>query len=189
MDALKLLTADHNRVRGLFNQAREADEKNDTAELVELSQTIFKELDIHTRIEEEIFYPAIKDASEEMKEIVAESLEEHHVVDVLIKEMKALDPANEGWSAKLTVMMENVEHHAGEEEDEMFPKVRKALGQQKLDALGEGLEARKAELGAPTMADKQHLSTEDLERLAREQEIPGRSKMNREELLATVAPE
>jgi hypothetical protein len=71
----------------------------------------------------------------------------------------------------------------------MFPEVRSALGQQKLEKLGERLEARKAELGAPTMADKEHLSTDDLERLAREQGIPGRSKMNREELLATVAPE
>jgi hemerythrin superfamily protein len=189
MDALKLLTADHNRVRGLFNQAREADEANNTTELVDLSQTILKELDIHTRIEEEIFYPEIKNASEDMKELVAESLEEHHVADVLINEMKELDPADESWSAKLTVMMENVEHHAGEEEDEMFPEVRSALGQQKLEKLGERLEARKAELGAPTMADKEHLSTDDLERLAREQGIPGRSKMNREELLATVAPE
>jgi hemerythrin superfamily protein len=189
MDALKLLTADHNRVRGLFNQARSADEAKNTAELVELSKTIFMELDIHTRIEEEIFYPEIKNTSEEMKEIVAESLEEHHVVDLLIDEMKALDPANESWSAKLTVMMENVEHHAGEEEDDMFPKVRTALGQQKLEKLAERFEARKAELGAPTMADKEQLSTDDLERLARAQEIPGRSKMNRGELLATVAPE
>lgn len=188
MDALKLLIADHNRVRGLFHQARQADEAKDTAELVGVAQTIFKELDIHTRIEEEIFYPEINTVSEKMKELVAESLEEHHVVDVLINEMKELDPADESWPAKLTVMMENVEHHAGEEEEEMFPKVRTALGQQKLEKLGERMEARKGQLGAPTMADKEHLSTEDLERLAREQEIPGRSKMNREELLATVAP-
>ena len=189
MDAVQLLTADHNRVRGLFAQAREAEEANKTETLQELAGKIFIELDIHTRIEEEIFYPEVRAASDELRELVAEGLQEHHVVDQLIEEMKALDPSDENWSAKLTVMMENVEHHAEEEEDEMFPKVRSTFGQKRLDPLGERLEARKAQLGAPTVADKEHLSTTELERLAREQEIPGRSTMKREELLATVAPE
>jgi len=176
-------------VRGLFAQARAAHDADDTATLVALARTIFTELDIHTRIEEEIFYPEIKDASEQVKEIVAEGLQEHHVVDQLIEEMKALDPSDESWPAKLTVMMENVEHHAEEEESEMFPKVRGALGRKRLELLAERLEGKKAELGAPTIADKEHLSTDDLARLAREQDIPGRSTMKREELLATVSPE
>ncbi|MGH9024271.1 MAG: hemerythrin domain-containing protein [Acidimicrobiia bacterium] len=187
MDALQLLVADHNRVRGLFANARSAHEAGDVATLAQVAKKIFDELDVHTRIEEEVFYPEVKRMSD-LAEMVAEGLEEHHVVDQLIEEMKILDPGAESWAAKLTVMMENVEHHAGEEESEMFPAVRKSLDNKSLTALAERLEARKAELGAPTMADKEHLSTEELARLARSQDIPGRSKMNREELLATVAP-
>jgi hypothetical protein len=86
-------------------------------------------------------------------------------------------------------MIENVEHHAEEEEEELFPLVRKALDNDARSELGQRLEAMKAQLGAPTAADKEHLSTEELNRLAQEQEIPGRSSMKREELVATVAPQ
>ncbi|MGH9165632.1 MAG: hypothetical protein ACRDZW_09000 [Acidimicrobiales bacterium] len=90
--------------------------------------------------------------------------------------------------AKMKVLIENIEHHAGEEEAEMFPEARQAFDAAALESLGQRLEARKAELGAPTVADKEHLSTEDLKSLATAQEIPGRSSMKRDELLATVAP-
>jgi hypothetical protein len=103
-------------------------------------------------------------------------------------ESKGLDPSDEAWAAKLKVMIENVEHHAEEEEQELFPLVRKALDTDARTELGRRMETMKAQLGAPTAADKEHLSTEELNRLAREQEIPGRSSMKREELLATVAP-
>lgn len=189
MDAVQLLIADHNRLRGLFKQARSAHEADDTGKLTALAAKIVTELEIHTRIEEEIFYPEVEAASSHLAEMVAEGLEEHHVVDHLIGEMGTLDPSDDRWPAKLTVMMENVEHHAEEEEDEMFPKVRSTLGRSRLEELTQRLEARKAQLGAPTTADKEHLSMEDLARLAREQEIPGRSTMRREELVATVAPE
>jgi hypothetical protein len=88
----------------------------------------------------------------------------------------------------MKVLIESVEHHAQEEEEELFTEVRKAFDKQALEDLGMRLEARKAELGAPTIADKEHLSTEQLKELAREQEIPGRSSMDREELVATVDP-
>lgn len=187
MDALELLTADHNRVRGLFNRFQEAEGKDD-AQAAELAATIFQELEVHTTIEEEIFYPAVTQCSDEIHELVTEGLQEHHVVDTLIEEAKGLDPSDETWGAKLKVMIENVEHHAGEEEEEMWPLVRKALDTKAREELGARLEAGKRRLGAPTAADKEHLNTEELNELAREQEIPGRSKMKREELLATVAP-
>jgi hypothetical protein len=88
----------------------------------------------------------------------------------------------------MKVLIESVEHHAEEEEQEMFPEVRKALDKASLEDMGVRLEARKAQLGAPTAADKEHLTTEQLKALATEQEIPGRSSMNREELVATVDP-
>jgi hemerythrin superfamily protein len=186
MDALSLLTADHNRVRGLFARFQAAEEEKDTATMMELAAKIIVELEVHTTIEEEIFYPEIKGADEEIKDTVDEGIEEHHVAKTLIEEIKGLTPEDDAWAAKMKVLIESVEHHATEEEEEMFPEVRKALDKASLEDLGIRLEARKAELGAPTAADKEHLSTEELKELAKEQEIPGRSSMNREELVATV---
>ena len=186
MDALALLTADHNRVRGLFARFQAAEESDETTLMGELSQKILTELEVHTTIEEEIFYPEISGASEEIKDTVDEGVEEHHVVKVLMDEVKALTVDDDAFVAKMKVIIESVEHHAGEEEEEMFPLCRKALDKAALEDLGPRLEARKAQLGAPTAADKEHLSTEELRELAREQEIPGRSSMDREELVATV---
>ena len=176
MDALELLTADHNRVRGLFNRFKAAEGEND-AQAARLAATIFTELEIHTKIEEEIFYPTITKLNDEIHDTVTEGIEEHHVVDTLMAEAKGMDPSDEAWAAKIKVLIENVEHHADEEEEDMFPMVRKAMDADTRAALGQQLEARKAALGAPTAADKAHLSTEELNRLAREQEIPGRSNM------------
>jgi len=188
MDALELLTADHNRVRGLFSRFQAAEGEND-AQAARLAAKIFEELEVHTKVEEELFYPAITALNDEIHELVTEGVEEHHVVDSLMAEIRVLTPADEQWAAKIKVLIENVEHHADEEEQEMFSKVRQAMDNDARAELGQRLEAMKAQLGAPTAADKEHFSTEELNRLAREQEIPGRSNMKRQELLATVAPE
>ncbi len=188
MDALSLLTADHNRVRGLFARFQAAEEEKDTATMMELAAKIIVELEVHTTIEEEIFYPEIKGASEDIKDIVDEGMEEHHVANTLIEEIKGLTPEDDAWAAKMKVLIESVEHHAEEEEQEMFPDVRKALDKASLEDLAVRLEGRKAQLGAPTAADKERLTTERLKDLAKEQEIPGRSSMDREELVATVDP-
>ena len=188
MDAVTLLTADHNRVRGLFARFQAAEEGGDTAQMAELAAKIITELEVHAQIEEEIFYPAVDTAGEELHDTVSEGIEEHHVATTLIAEIKTLPPDDDAWAAKMKVLIESVEHHAGEEEEEMFPQTRKAFDQATLEDLGMRLEARKAQLGAPTAADKEHLSTEELKALASDQEIPGRSSMNRDELLATVDP-
>jgi len=188
MDALTLLTADHNRVRGLFTRFQSAHEAEDQKTQVELATKIIHELDVHTSIEETTFYPAISDVTDEVHELVVEGEEEHRVAKELMAEVQGLSPEDEHWAAKMKVLIESVEHHAEEEEKEMFPKLRSALDAAALEALGEALEAKKAELGAPTLADKIDLTKEELTQLAREQEIPGRSKMSQEELAATVAP-
>jgi len=188
MDALTLLTADHNRVRGLFKRFQDAEESKDTAQMTELAAKIITELEVHTTIEEEIFYPAVGGADEELHDSVAEGVEEHHVAKTLIAEIRALPAEDDAWAAKMKVLIESVEHHAGEEEEELFRETRKAFDKAALEDLGVQLEARKAQLGAPTAADKEHLTTEELKALASEQEIPGRSSMNRDELVATVAP-
>lgn len=188
MDALSLLTADHNRVRGLFTRFETAHEAEDTVTTVEAGTKILEELEVHAAIEEEVFYPGVDGLGDEIHEVVTEGIEEHHVVKQLAQEIMALEPGDETWLAKMKVMIENVEHHAEEEEEELFPQVRKALDPAGLAELGERLERAKARLGAPTVADKESLSLEELRELASQQQIPGRSSMSREELQATVAP-
>jgi hemerythrin-like domain-containing protein len=143
MDAVKLIKDDHKKVKDLFRQfekARSADRKKKIAE------EVFQELEVHAEIEEEIFYPAAKaKADKEGKALVAEAVEEHHVVKVLIGELKALTEVNEQYEAKFTVLIENVEHHIEEEEKEMLPDAKKALGDD-TGTLGDEMKARKEEL-------------------------------------------
>lgn len=188
MDAIDLLTADHNRVRGLFTRFRGAHESDSTTEMVELAAKIFQELEVHTTIEEEIFYPDVRDTDEEITEVVDEGIQEHHVVKVLMDELRQVEPASDEWVAKMSVLMENVEHHVEEEETEMFPPLRSELGADVLEPMAAKLEQRKASLGAPVLADKVDKTKQELLDLAKEQEIPGRSRMSQEELAATVAP-
>jgi hemerythrin-like domain-containing protein len=104
------------------------------------------ELTVHAEIEEEIFYPAAKaKADKEGKQLVAEAVEEHHVVKVLIGELQAMLEVNEQYEAKFTVLIENVEHHIEEEEKEMLPDAKKTLGKE-VEALGDQMAERKEQL-------------------------------------------
>jgi hemerythrin superfamily protein len=146
-DAVQMLKADHDKVLGLFKQFSEAGDRAFKTKQ-ELAEKIFRELEVHSQLEEEVFYPAVREqASKEGEELVEESLEEHHVVDVLIAELKQMSPEDERYDAKMTVLCENVEHHIEEEEKEMFPDARKRLGGE-IEALGEQMAARKKQLAA-----------------------------------------
>jgi hypothetical protein len=139
MDALELLKKDHQTVKDLFKKAEEADGKAQK----QIFEQIKTELETHTRIEETIFYPTVAE-HEELKDLVLESLEEHKQVKTLLKEMENLTSDSEKFEPKLKVLMENVEHHAEEEEEEkMFPKVRKLFDSEELEELGAKLEAAK----------------------------------------------
>jgi hemerythrin superfamily protein len=188
VQALDLLIADHNRVRGLFAQFKEAHDNDDTDTMSAVALKIFEDLEVHTTIEEEIFYPEVHDQSEDIGETVDEGVQEHHVVKMLMAEVKQLPDGDDEWVAKMQVLIENVEHHAEEEESELFPPLRSQLGADRLEEMGERLETRKKELGAPVLADKIDLTKEQLLELAKDQQIPGRSNMSQEELAATVAP-
>lgn len=143
MDAIELLKADHDEVRALFEQFRQAQEAEDSERMKELQKQIFSELETHTRIEEEIFYPAVRSADEEeLGETVDEGVQEHHVVKVLMREIEDVS-GEDTFVAKMKVLMENVEHHADEEESEMFPDVREKMDQARLEELGAELEAAK----------------------------------------------
>lgn len=181
MDGLELLRQDHDKVRGLFDQFRNAAEDEDTTRMDELCKEIFHELEVHTAIEEEIFYPAIKDVGgEELIEDTDESQEEHHVVDVLMGEIRGLNPGAAAFKAKMKVLMENVEHHAQEEEDEMFPEVRELMSDDELESMGQDLEAAK------TRHQLSGASKEQLQRQAQDMGIEGRSSMTKDELAKEI---
>ena len=141
MDAIAMLKEDHVKVKGLLADLESTTERGvKTREA--LFATIKGELTIHEIIEEEIFYPELK-AHPKAKDIVLEGYEEHHVVDLLMSELEALDVADETWGAKAIVMKENIEHHIEEEEGEMFTKARQVFDRAELDDLGQRMTARK----------------------------------------------
>ena len=150
MDAITMLKADHDTVKQLLEQLDSTTERG-VKRRTELFARIKGELTVHEIIEEEIFYPALK-AHPKAKDIVLEGYEEHHVVDLLMGELEALDVSDETWGAKATVMKENIEHHIEEEEGEMFRQARSVFDAAELTALGEQMAARKetaqAELAA-----------------------------------------
>jgi hemerythrin-like domain-containing protein len=146
-DAVALLKADHDKVRELLQELEEATEKNgDSAS--ELMETIQNELKVHTQIEEEIFYPAFRDAASKKDEskLYYEAVEEHHVVDMVLPEIEAAESGSPEFAAKAKVLKDLVEHHAEEEEKEMFPKAKKLFDKDELMSLGERLAQRKSEL-------------------------------------------
>jgi hemerythrin superfamily protein len=158
MKTTALLKADHSAVKKLFRAYEKAEKAEDNAKKKTIFDQIATELDIHAKVEEEIFYPAMKATDEEEAvDEVLEALEEHGIVKSLLAQLKKMKPEDETFDAKVTVLIESVEHHAGEEEDEMFPDAEKELGEAKLKELGARIEKRKAELGAPP-PPKEHAS-------------------------------
>ena len=151
MDAIAMLKADHDKVKGLLSDLESTTERGvKTRE--ELFATIKGELTIHEVIEEEIFYPALR-SHPKAKDIVLEAYEEHHVVDLLMGELESLDVSDPTWGAKAIVMKENIEHHIEEEEGEMFRQARQVFDRQELQDLGDRMAQRKVsagrELGIP----------------------------------------
>ncbi|HEX8556947.1 MAG TPA: hemerythrin domain-containing protein [Pyrinomonadaceae bacterium] len=144
MNAFQLLKEDHQKVSGLFQQLEPTTERAEKTR-TELFGKLQQELDIHARIEEAVFYPAIKQAAE-TREIVLEGFEEHHVVKMLLKELEATPVDTEQWTAKLKVLKENVEHHVEEEEQEMFQKARQVLSEDDIDRLGAQMEEMRKQL-------------------------------------------
>ena len=141
VDAIGLLQADHDKVKKLLTELESTTERGMKARS-ELFATIKRELTVHEIIEEEIFYPELKEHPK-AKDIVLEAFEEHHVVDLLMGELEALDVRDETWGAKATVMKENIEHHIEEEEGEMFRQARQVFDSSELDELGERMAERK----------------------------------------------
>ena len=141
--ATALLREDHQGVKKLFRDFEGSESESAKAEIF---RKIQKELTVHTQIEEEIFYPAMEDVDDEdCQELVKEAHEEHKVVKTLLEELSSMDPSDEQFDAKVTVMGENVEHHAEEEEQEMFPYFDE-LPKDRQDEVSEEMSDRKREL-------------------------------------------
>lgn len=138
MDAFELLKEDHRKVSTLFQEIESAPVQTKR----DLFEQLKSELDLHATIEETIFYPALEN-SEEAREITLEAYEEHKVVKDLLAELEGMTPDDE-WSAKLTVLRENVEHHVEEEEGELFRKARQALTEDEIEQIGDEMQAAKA---------------------------------------------
>ena len=146
MDAISVLKQDHARVRQLLTKMESTTEKAvDRRE--QLLKQIETEIKVHTRIEEEIFYPAFKEAARKSDQhIYYEALEEHHVVDMVMPQLKGTSADSEEFGAKAKVIKDLIEHHAEEEETEMFPKARKVMSASQLREVGASLQRRKKQL-------------------------------------------
>jgi hemerythrin superfamily protein len=141
MDALELLKQDHQAVKELFEQLN--DGKNDKRRK-RIFDKINSELNVHTHIEETVFYPEME-RIEGLKEMVKEALDEHREVKKLLEEIETLDFAKDDSESLITELVENVDHHVAEEEDEMFPRVRELCDEATLQKLGKRLESAKGE--------------------------------------------
>ena len=148
MNAFSLLKSDHERVAGILASIEETTERAAKGR-EELFARLKEELDLHAKIEEEIFYPALED-SEDTRDITLEAYEEHSLVKQLLAELESQPKDSEEWTAKFTVLKENVEHHVEEEEGEMFQKARKVLSEEEIDELGNRLQEAKKQNKAAT---------------------------------------
>jgi iron-sulfur cluster repair protein YtfE (RIC family) len=139
-DAIGMLMTDHREVEEMFKQFEELGERAKVSKK-RIADQICEALTMHAALEEEIFYPAVREAGKEFEELIDEAYVEHAAAKDLISQIQAEEANEELFDAKVKVLQEQIEHHVQEEEKELFPKVRKAALD--LQALGEEMQARK----------------------------------------------
>lgn len=147
MDAITMLKDDHKAVEKLFKDFEQA---GDRAHVTKrgIVDRIIEDLSVHAAIEEQFFYPVTRATVPGVEDVALESIEEHHVVKLVLAELESMDPEDERFDPKVTVLIENVRHHVEEEEGDYFPKVRAELGRNALNDIGDAMvEAKKT---APT---------------------------------------
>ncbi len=150
MDAIAMLTKDHEKVKELFTDLVKTTNRA-VKKRGELLEKIATELKIHTALEEEIFYPAFKKAGKKAGDdtLYFEALEEHRAVeDLILPDLSKTEPDNSAFSGRAKVLKELVEHHVAEEEKELFPRAKQLFGKEMLSEIGEQMAARKRELKA-----------------------------------------
>src|SRR4030081_2839937 len=125
MDAIELLKEDHKKVEKIFTAMEKKEDRK------KLFPELDRELSVHAEIEEKVFYPATKEA-EPTRDLVLESIEEHKQIKMVLADLEQTDKTTEEWGAALKVLKEDVMHHVGEEENDLFPKVKKILSKERL---------------------------------------------------------
>jgi iron-sulfur cluster repair protein YtfE (RIC family) len=144
MDPIKTLKQQHRKVEGLFAEVDRAEDGETRRALLD---EIAQNLELHMKVEEEIFYPAVRKIdAKDVEEQIDEAYEEHHVVKLVLAELPQLDPEDDRFTAKMTVLSELIEHHVKEEEKEMF-KIARKLGRDQLEAIGEEMGGMLGEAG------------------------------------------
>jgi hemerythrin superfamily protein len=141
MDAIQLLKDDHKKVEKIFSEMERKEDRQ------KLFPELDRELSIHAEIEEKVFYPAAKEA-ERTRDLVLESIEEHKQIKLVLADLGQTDMTTDEWGAALKVLEEDVMHHVGEEENDLFPKVKKILSRDQLEDLGTRMEELKMQLMA-----------------------------------------
>jgi len=134
-DAIVMLKDDHKLILRTFKDFEAAGDEAFTTK-GKLVDRMVELLTVHTYIENEVMYPRVRELVPDLEDDVLESYEEHHVADVLVMELVGMKPTDERFTAKTTVLIENVRHHIEEEEEEWFPQVREALGRKVLQEIG-----------------------------------------------------
>jgi iron-sulfur cluster repair protein YtfE (RIC family) len=142
-DAIALLKADHRAVDQLFKKFEGTGERALKTKH-SLVQKMTRELEVHTHIEEQVFYPFVRSLSKQLNDVILEALEEHHAAKATIAELQRMDASEERYTAKVTVLIEMVRHHVKEEEQELFPAVRRAATRRDLVQLAPALEAERS---------------------------------------------
>jgi len=145
MKATKLLEQQHKKVKALFKKLESG--RSDPAPLL---RELADDLSAHMAIEHEIFYPAVAELA---RDLVSESFEEHSLAELALKRLLATSPDHESFKARVVATKELIEHHVEEEEEELFPKVEKKLGDERLEELGKQMRARFAEVRAGGYAE------------------------------------
>jgi len=141
-DAIAMLKADHQRVKDLFAQYEAT---SNPATKRTLAEQVFVELETHTQLEENIFYPVVNEETDEGPELVKESLSDHETVKNLIQQLRSMAQDTDEFDATFQELIQNVEHHVEEEEAEMFPLAEQELADD-LDDLKEEMQELKADL-------------------------------------------
>ncbi|HVV37037.1 MAG TPA: hemerythrin domain-containing protein [Acidimicrobiales bacterium] len=173
MDAVTFLTKEHEKAKALFDRIKATDDVNQRQQL---TAQVIKELRAHTKIEEEVLYPLVREDLKGGSKMFEEAMQEHQEAKEAMKELESMSPTDPEWMDKFDILMHGVLHHAGEEETEMFPMLQELLSEQRLNELGEQLEADERGL---LVID---LSKDELLAQAKAADIDGRSKMDKAEL-------
>lgn len=185
MDAINLLTQDHRTVENVFQQFEQTSGRDKRRELVD---TMIEELSIHATIEEQHFYPFLRDLGLE-QDSVEEAEHEHAKAKAVLAALTRLQPEDEHFEPMVRELIADVRQHVSEEENDLFPRLRDAASQDDLEQVGQRLEQAKQEAPTkPAAKDLHALSQDELYEYAQQLDVEGRSDMAKDDLISALAP-